>query len=47
MRRSKRSPGRHGKLPNPRAPIDVLEGLERFMLEEGIEDVRELNRRRS
>jgi dihydroorotate dehydrogenase (NAD+) catalytic subunit len=27
---------------NPRSPIDVLEGLERFMLEEGIEDVREL-----
>lgn len=27
---------------NPRAPLDVLEGLERFMQEQGIEDVREL-----
>ena len=27
---------------NPRAPLDVLEGLERYMEEQGIEDVREL-----
>jgi dihydroorotate dehydrogenase (NAD+) catalytic subunit len=27
---------------NPRAPLDVLDGLERFMLEEGVENVHEL-----
>jgi dihydroorotate dehydrogenase (NAD+) catalytic subunit len=27
---------------NPRAPIDVLDGLEHFMLQQGVEDVREL-----
>jgi len=27
---------------NPRAPIDVLEGLQRYMVEQGVEDVREL-----
>ena len=27
---------------NPRAPLDVLEGLQRYMVEEGVEDVREL-----
>ena len=29
-------------LTSPRAPLDVLEGIEEFMREEGIEDVREL-----
>jgi len=27
---------------NPRAPLEVLEGLEGFMREQGMEDVREL-----
>ena len=27
---------------NPRAPLDVLEGIERFMEKEGIEDIAEL-----
>jgi len=27
---------------NPRAPLDVLEGLQRFMNERGIDDVHEL-----
>ena len=27
---------------NPRAPIDVLEGIEQFMEKEGIEDIAEL-----
>ena len=27
---------------NPRAPLDVIEGLERFLKDEGIEDVREI-----
>jgi dihydroorotate dehydrogenase (NAD+) catalytic subunit len=27
---------------NPRAPLDVLEGLQRYLAEEGIDDVREL-----
>jgi dihydroorotate dehydrogenase (NAD+) catalytic subunit len=27
---------------NPRAPLDVLEGIEKFMQEEGIEDITEL-----
>jgi dihydroorotate dehydrogenase (NAD+) catalytic subunit len=27
---------------NPRAPLDVLDGLEQFMCEEGIDDVQEL-----
>jgi len=29
-------------LVNPRAPIDVIEGIEKFMLEEGIESINEL-----
>ena len=29
-------------LVNPRAPLDVLEGIERFMIEEGITDIKEL-----
>ncbi|MCJ7764292.1 MAG: dihydroorotate dehydrogenase [Dehalococcoidales bacterium] len=29
-------------LVNPRAPIDVIEGIEKFMLEEGIEDIANL-----
>ncbi len=29
---------------NPRAPLDVLEGIEKFMEEEGVEDIRELIR---
>ncbi len=29
-------------LTNPRAPLDVLEGIEQFMKEEGIEDIAEL-----
>jgi dihydroorotate dehydrogenase (NAD+) catalytic subunit len=27
---------------NPRAPLEVIEGIERFMREEGVDDVREL-----
>jgi len=27
---------------NPRAPLDVLEGIEQFMKKEGIEDIAEL-----
>jgi len=27
---------------NPRAPLDILEGIEKFMAEEGIEDIAEL-----
>jgi dihydroorotate dehydrogenase (NAD+) catalytic subunit len=27
---------------NPRAPLDVLEGIERFMANAGVSDVREL-----
>ena len=27
---------------NPRAPLDVLEGIEQFMKKEGIKDIREL-----
>jgi len=27
---------------NPRAPLDILEGIERFMGKEGIEDINEL-----
>ena len=27
---------------NPRAPLDVLEGIEQFMAREGIEDISEL-----
>jgi dihydroorotate dehydrogenase (NAD+) catalytic subunit len=27
---------------NPRAPLDVLEGIERYMLEEGVADVHDL-----
>ena len=29
-------------LVNPRAPIDVIEGIEKFMLEEGVESINEL-----
>ena len=29
-------------LVNPRAPVDVIEGIEKFMLEEGIESINEL-----
>jgi len=29
-------------LTSPRAPLDVLEGIEKFMRDEGIEDIREL-----
>ena len=27
---------------NPRAPLDVLDGIERFLLDEGLEDIREV-----
>ena len=27
---------------NPRAPLDILEGIEQFMKKEGIEDIAEL-----
>ena len=29
-------------LTNPRAPLDILEGIEQFMQQEGIEDIAEL-----
>ena len=29
-------------LTNPRAPFDVLEGIEKFMGKEGIEDISEI-----
>ena len=39
---SQRRAGRHRYFPQPRAPLDVLEGIERYLRDEGITDLREL-----